>query len=59
MEELAASVGLKPVASVTKKRCEVLVTAEAGSQSGKTRKALEYGKAVFTAEEFLAWSAKR
>lgn len=44
---------------MTKKRCEVLVTAEAGSQSGKTRKALEYGKAVFTAEEFLAWSAKR
>jgi hypothetical protein len=59
MENLAASMGLKPVASVTKTRCEVLVTAEAGSQSGKARKALEYGKAVFTVEEFLAWVASR
>lgn len=59
MEDLAASAGLKPVASVTKTRCEVLVTAEAGSQSGKARKALEYGKAMFTADEFLAWVAKR
>ncbi|PEG40951.1 AAA family ATPase [Mycolicibacterium agri] len=59
MENLAASMGLKPVASVTKTRCEVLVTAEAGSQSGKARKALEYGKAVFTADEFLAWAASR
>lgn len=58
MEDLAASVGLKPVASVTKTRCEVLVTAEAGSQSGKARKALEYGKAVFTVDEFLDWAAK-
>ena len=55
MEDLAASAGLKPVKSVSKTRCEVLVTAEAGSQSGKARKALEYGKPVFTADEFLAW----
>ncbi|WP_123029200.1 AAA family ATPase [Mycolicibacterium stellerae] len=59
MEDLAASAGLTPVASVTKTRCEVLVTAEAGSQSGKARKAQEYGKPVFTADEFLAWAAKR
>ena len=58
MEELAASAGLKPVRSVSKTRCEVLVTAEAGSQSGKARKAQEYGKAVFTADEFLAWVTK-
>jgi ATP-dependent DNA helicase PIF1 len=44
---------------VTKTRCEVLVTAEAGTQSGKARKALEYGKAVFTADEFFAWVADR
>ncbi|KUH95761.1 AAA family ATPase [Mycobacterium sp. IS-3022] len=55
MERLAASAGLAPVRSVTKTRCEVLVTAEAGTQSGKARKAQEYGKPVFTAEEFFAW----
>ena len=58
MEQLAASAGLKPVQSVTKTRCEVLVTAEAGTQSGKARKAQEYGKPVFTADEFLEWAAK-
>jgi ATP-dependent DNA helicase PIF1 len=57
MERLAESAGLKPVKSVTKTRCEVLVTAEAGTQSGKARKAQEYGKPVFTADEFLAWAA--
>ena len=55
MEQLAASAGLKPVPSVTKTRCEVLVVAEAGTQSGKARKAVEYGKPVFTADEFLSW----
>ena len=39
MEQLAVSAGLTPVQSVTKTRCEVLVTAEAGTQSGKARKA--------------------
>jgi ATP-dependent DNA helicase PIF1 len=58
MEQLAASAGLTPVKSVTKTRCEVLVTAEAGTQSGKARKAQEYGKPVFTADEFLEWAAK-
>lgn len=57
IERLAASAGLTPVRSVTKTRCEVLVTAEAGTQSGKARKAQEYGKPVFTAEEFFAWLA--
>ena len=57
MEQLAVSAGLKPVQSVSKTRCEVLVTAEAGSQSGKARKAQEYGKPVFTAGEFLTWVA--
>jgi ATP-dependent DNA helicase PIF1 len=57
MERLAQKAGLAPVKSVTKTRCEVLVTAEAGSQSGKARKAQEYGKPVFSADEFLAWLA--
>lgn len=59
MERLAASAGLAPVRSVTKTRCEVLVVAEAGTQSGKARKAQEYGKPVFTAMEFLDWVARR
>ncbi|MGV0795013.1 AAA family ATPase [Mycolicibacterium sp. XJ1819] len=59
IERLAASAGLAPVRSVTKTRCEVLVTAEAGTQSGKARKAQEYGKPVFTADEFFAWLAER
>jgi NAD-dependent DNA ligase len=59
MEQLAESAGLTPVKSVTKTRCEVLVTAEAGTQSGKARKAQEYGKAVFSADEFFAWLAER
>ncbi|MCV7193834.1 AAA family ATPase [Mycolicibacterium brumae] len=59
MERLAASAGLAPVASVTKTRCEVLVVAEAGTQSGKARKAQEYGKPVFTAAEFFDWVARR
>ncbi len=58
MENLAESAGLKPVKTVSKTRCEVLVTAEAGSQSGKARKASEYGKPVFTADEFLAWTRR-
>jgi ATP-dependent DNA helicase PIF1 len=57
MERLAQKAGLAPVKSVTKTRCEVLVTAEAGSQSGKARKAQEYGKPVVSADEFLAWLA--
>ncbi|KUI25608.1 AAA family ATPase [Mycobacterium sp. IS-1742] len=55
IERMAEAAGLTPVRSVTKTRCEVLVTAEAGTQSGKARKAQEYGKPVFTAEEFFAW----
>lgn len=59
MERLAASAGLAPVRSVTKTRCEVLVIAEAGTQSGKARKAQEYGKPVFTVDEFFGWLATR
>ncbi|MGB3476992.1 MAG: AAA family ATPase [Mycobacterium sp.] len=59
VERLAASAGLAPVRSVTKTRCEVLVIAEAGTQSGKARKAQDYGKPVFTVAEFLGWLARR
>lgn len=53
--DLALRAGLTPVANVSKTRCDVLVVAEMGTQSGKARKAAEYGKPVFSAEEFLAW----
>ncbi|MGV0627449.1 AAA family ATPase [Mycolicibacter minnesotensis] len=59
MERLAAAAGLVPVQTVTKTRCEVLVIAEAGTQSGKARKAQAYDKPVFTAAEFLGWLAGR
>lgn len=55
MQRRAADAGLVPVPSVTKTRCEVLITAEVGSQSGKARKALEWGKPVFSAGEFFTW----
>ena len=55
MERLAVGAGLTPVANVTKTRCDVLVVAEIGTQSGKARKARDYGKPVLTAEEFFAW----
>jgi hypothetical protein len=52
---VAAARGLVPVASVTRSRCEALVVAEVGTQSGKARKAKELGTPVFSAEEFFAW----
>lgn len=58
MMTIAAAAGLTPVKSVTKTRCEILVTAEIGSQSGKAQKAQEFGKPVFSVEEFLAWADK-
>ncbi|MFD7843609.1 AAA family ATPase [Nocardia sp. NPDC059764] len=56
MEDLAAARGLVPVNTVTKSKCDALIAAEAGSQSGKARKALTYGKPVFTAKQFLSWT---
>lgn len=57
IERLARSAGLTPVRTVSKTRCDVLVTAEAGTQSGKARKAAEYRKPVLCADEFFAWLA--
>ncbi len=57
MNSAAAERGLVPVGSVSKTRCDVLVVAELGTQSGKARKAKELGKPVFSADEFLAWLA--
>ncbi|AIY00439.1 hypothetical protein ART_0840 [Arthrobacter sp. PAMC 25486] len=56
MEAIAVSMGLEPVANVTKSKCEALVTAEVGSQSGKARNAAKYNKPTFDAGHFLEWS---
>ncbi|MDN5759959.1 MAG: AAA family ATPase, partial [Tomitella sp.] len=56
---IAAARGLTPVNNVTKTKCDVLVTAEVGSQSGKARKAREWGKPVVSAKEFLDWAEGR
>ena len=55
MRAAAGARGLVPVDSVTKSRCDALVVAEVGTQSGKARKAKELGKPVFSADEFFAW----
>ena len=53
LEETAALTRMQPVGSVTKKNCDLLVAADPSSQSGKTRKARNYGIPVMTVEDFL------
>jgi hypothetical protein len=59
IEDIAAPAGLTPFKSVMKTRCDLLVIAEVGTQSGKAAKAYELNKPVFCADEFLAWYAAR
>lgn len=56
LEDLVVSLGLRWAANVSKTRCEVLIVAEAGTQSGKARRAKQFGKPVFSAEEFYDWA---
>ncbi|WP_307837225.1 AAA family ATPase [Aeromicrobium sp. YIM 150415] len=56
MTAIAVRQGLSAVDNVTKTRCDVLVVAELGTQSGKARKAKQFGKPVLSAEEFFAWA---
>jgi len=53
LEALAAVKGLQPVASVTKKGCDLLVAADPASTSGKAKKARDYGIPVMGINEFL------
>jgi hypothetical protein len=55
MEKLATTCGLLPVNTVTKGKCDALITAEAGTQSGKAKTAIKFGKPIFTARQFLIW----
>jgi hypothetical protein len=56
LHRLAEDRGLAPVETLTKTRSDVLVVAEAGSQSGKAKKAAQWEKPVLTAEQFLEWA---
>lgn len=56
MKVMAVDLGLVPVDSVTKSRCEALIAADTSSMSGKAKKAREYGKPVFGIPEFLEWA---
>ncbi|MGP5641391.1 MULTISPECIES: AAA family ATPase [Brachybacterium] len=55
MEHLAQQRGLIPVPNLTKTRTDVLVVAERGTQSNKSKNAARWDKPVLDAEEFLAW----
>lgn len=54
---LAEARGLAVVSSMTKTKCDALVTAEEGSQSNKAKNAVAWGKPIFTANQFFSWLA--
>lgn len=53
LENMAASVGLQPVNGVSRKSCDLLVTADVASSSGKARKARDLGIPIMQVGEFL------
>ncbi len=53
LEEWAIQFELIPVASVTKKSCDLLIAADKSSMSGKTKKARDFGINVISVSEFL------
>lgn len=53
LADVAAQMGLCVVDAVTKKHCDLLVAADAGSQSGKAAKARRYGIPVVEVRHFL------
>ena len=53
LEELAACCGLQPVASVTKRGCDLVVTADRSSMSGKAKRARKYSIPVIEAGDFV------
>jgi DNA polymerase-3 subunit epsilon len=54
LEAHAGALGLKPVGSVTKSGCDLLVAADPASSSGKAAKARRYGVTIVSAADFLA-----
>jgi len=55
MEARALERGLAVATGVSRTRCDVLVCAEEGTQSGKAKKAAELGKPIVLADVFLDW----
>jgi DNA polymerase III subunit epsilon len=53
LAEAARSLGMEVVDSVTKRTCHLLVAADPSSQSGKARKARDYGIPVVSVQDFL------
>ncbi len=56
MEKLAKEHGLVVAPQVSKTRCDVLIAADVATQSGKARKAAQFGKPIYSAEHFLKWA---
>ena len=52
-EDIAWNAGLIPVSNVTRKGCDVLVSADVATSSGKGRKARKYGIPVIPVDRFL------
>ena len=57
LEAWAAKAGMQPVSSVTKKGCDLLVTADISSMSGKAKKARDYEKPIMSIQHFIKNSA--
>jgi len=55
LEERAQTNGLVPVKNVSRTRCDVLIVAEIGTQSGKAKTALEHSKPIYSVAEYLCW----
>ncbi len=54
MEAHARKIGLMPVESVTKTRCDLLVAVDPASHSGKTDRAVKYSIPIVSVADFLA-----
>ena len=53
LEGIASQRGFVPVASVTIKKCDLLVTSDVASMSGKAKKARDLGKSIVSVQQFL------